>query len=181
MNSIVQLLAQLQGRRTYIVAGCAAAYLIICQFTGKLPDESILGIFMALGLATLRASLSTNGQAANQAPPANNGTNGTKLLVFLLCFTALSLMSVGCVLNRPRLSERNTTTLTNGVVIANEKNMKVTSFVLWPAKETVANQKASISAKTMSTGVDSLQQEGGGTNVVDALKEINSILSKVRP
>jgi len=90
----------------------------------------------------------------------------------------IAIAASGCVLNRPRLTER-TVNPTNGVI--SEKSMKVTSFVLWPAKESVSNQKASISAKTMSTGVDSLAQEGGGTNVVDALKALDSILGKIRP
>lgn len=88
-----------------------------------------------------------------------------------------TLAVTGCVLNRPKLTER--TIGTNGVVT--EKSMKVTSFVMWPAKESVANQKASISKATMSTGVGSLEQEGGGTNMVEALKEVKGILQLIRP
>ena len=91
--------------------------------------------------------------------------------------SVLTLFASGCVLNRPKLTER--TVGTNGVV--SEKSMKVTSFVMWPATERVANQRASISAKTMSTGVGSLEQEGGGTNMVEALKSLDSILGKIRP
>lgn len=95
-----------------------------------------------------------------------------------LSLLLVAVILTGCALNRPRLTER-TVNPTNGVV--SEKTMKVTSFVLWPAKESVANQKASITKATMSTGVGSLDQEGGGTNVVEALKEAKEILKIFRP
>lgn len=57
MKRTKKLLSKLKGRRTYIVAGAAIAYLVICQFTGKRPDESVMGIFGALGLVTLRAGI----------------------------------------------------------------------------------------------------------------------------
>lgn len=94
-----------------------------------------------------------------------------------LSLLLVAVVLAGCALNRPRLTER--TVGTNGVVT--EKSMKVTSFVLWPAKESVANQKATITKATMSTGVGSLDQEGGGTNVVEALKEAKEILKIFRP
>lgn len=94
-----------------------------------------------------------------------------------LSLLLVAFVFAGCALNRPRLTER--TVGTNGVVT--EKTMKVTSFVLWPARESVANQKASITKASMSTGVGSIDQEGGGTNMVEALKEVKGILQLVRP
>ena len=94
-----------------------------------------------------------------------------------LSLLLVAVILTGCALNRPRLTER--TVGTNGVVT--EKSMKVTSFVLWPAKESVANQKASITKATMSTGGGALDQDGGGTNMVEALKEVKGILQLVRP
>lgn len=95
-----------------------------------------------------------------------------------LSLLLVAFVFAGCALNRPRLTER-TVNPTNGVIT--EKTMKVTSFVLWPAKESVANQKATISKATMSTGVGSIDQEGGGTNMVEALKEVKGILQLIRP
>lgn len=95
----------------------------------------------------------------------------TILLIAIAAFT-------GCALNRPRLVEETETPSTNGVAKV-RRELKVTSFVMWPAKEEVSNQRASL-GKTMTTGVGSLSQEGGGTNVVEALKSIDSILGKIK-
>ena len=92
----------------------------------------------------------------------------------------LAALATGCALNRPLLQEETHQTATNGVVNATKRSLKVTSFVMWPAKDSVSNQKASL-GKTMSTGVDALNQDSGGTNVVNALQAIDSILGKVRP
>lgn len=56
----------LKGKKTYIVAGVAFGYLVVCQFTGKSPSTEIMGILGALGLATLRAGVSS--------PPATEPT-----------------------------------------------------------------------------------------------------------
>lgn len=92
---------------------------------------------------------------------------------------ALPLLLTGCALNRPRLSERITTTGTNGVVTVNERVLKVTSFALWPAHTELERQTASV-GKTLSTGTTGLTQEGGGTNVVEALKALDSILGRIK-
>lgn len=194
MNSLSNLIATLEGRRTYLVAAGAVAYLVICQFTGKKPDETIIGIFGALGLAALRAgfagqSATGNGSTSDapakpsqqQNPPPTQGNFRTWLKirtrdalsrspVWQICSLMLGLVLIipiltGCTINRPYMKERTTVTTTNGVTSATDRNLKVTSLTLWPAKESVNGQKASL-GKTMSTGVESLQQEGGGTNVV---------------
>ena len=90
----------------------------------------------------------------------------------------LMLLLTGCALNRPRLSEETTTTATNGVVAVQKRNLKVTSFALWPAHTELEKQTASV-GKTLSTGTTGLVQEGGGTNVVEALKSLDSILGKI--
>ena len=96
----------------------------------------------------------------------------------ILTTAVLCLAITGCALNRPRLSERTTTTETNGVVTVQERNLKVTSFALWPAHTDLDRQTASV-GKTLSTGTAGLTQDGGGTNVVQALKSIDSILGKI--
>jgi hypothetical protein len=97
----------------------------------------------------------------------------------LTLFSTISaLLLTGCALNRPRLSEKVTTTETNGVVTVNERVLKVTSFALWPAHTDLERQSASV-GKTLSTGTTGLTQDGGGTNVVQALKSLDSILSKI--
>lgn len=199
MNSLTNLLATLEGRRTYLVAAAAIAYLVICQFTGKKPDETIVGIFGALGLAALRAgfagqSTSGNGSTSDTAakpketkpsggtPPGALRTLlrirtrdfGTRQPLWQIACLMLGLVFVipiltGCTINRPYMKERTTVTTTNGVTSATERNLKVTSLTIWPAKESVAGQKAAL-GKTMSTGVESLQQEGGGTNITSTIQ-----------
>lgn len=207
MNSLSNLLANLEGRRTYLVAAAAVAYLVICQFTGKKPDETIIGIFGALGLAALRAgfagqSATGNGSTsdapakpAQQQTPPTQGNLRTWLKIrtrdalsrspmWQICGIMLGLVLIipiltGCTINRPHMKERTTVTTTNGVTTATERNLDVTSLTLWPAKESVAGQKASL-GKTMSTGVESLQQEGGGTNMVGTIQGLVELLKLLR-
>ena len=54
---MASLFSALTGKRTYLIALLAIAYLIYCQATHQKPDETILGLFGALGLATLRAGI----------------------------------------------------------------------------------------------------------------------------
>jgi hypothetical protein len=51
---------------------------------------------------------------------------------------------------------------------------------LWPATSELARQRIS-NGKTQSIGTEGLNQDGGGTNVTDALRSLDSILSKIRP
>jgi hypothetical protein len=88
---------------------------------------------------------------------------------------AILLLCGGCVMSYP--SARETTTLTNGTVIVRE--IKLTTWAGWPASQNIEKQHASI-GKTVSVGSTGLEQESGGTNVVDALKYINDILGKIR-
>lgn len=68
MNTLTQFLA---GKRTYLVASIAIAYLLYCQQTKQTPDETILGIFGALGLAALRAGIPATGSVTK---PESNGS-----------------------------------------------------------------------------------------------------------
>lgn len=97
----------------------------------------------------------------------------------LFTFAIAPLLLAGCAVNRPNLKEKTTTTSTNGVVTVQERSLQVLTAAFWPAQNEVSKQKATL-GKTMSTGTDSLDQQSGGTNVVDALKHIDSILGKVR-
>lgn len=67
MNTLTQFLS---GKRTYLVASIAIAYLLYCQQTKQTPDETILGIFGALGLAALRAGIPATGSVTK---PESNG------------------------------------------------------------------------------------------------------------
>ena len=68
MNTLTQFLA---GKRTYLVASIAIAYILYCQQTKQTPDETILGIFGALGLAALRAGIPATGGGTR---PESNGS-----------------------------------------------------------------------------------------------------------
>jgi len=68
---------------------------------------------------------------------------------------------------------------TNGLIVT-ERRLTMRSYVVWPASSSLETQRASL-GKTLSVGTAGLGQEGGGTNVVAALREINSILDKLSP
>jgi len=87
-----------------------------------------------------------------------------------------ALAFAGCAVNRPEFIER--TTATNGVVI--ERRLVVPSWSLWPASQSIASQRASL-GKTFSLGTTEATQDGGGTNLVEALKALDSILGKLKP
>jgi hypothetical protein len=82
---------------------------------------------------------------------------------------------VGCAWNRPLYTER--TTGTNGTVTV--KKLSVATLAIWPATTSLEKQRVSI-GKTMTVGTSGLSEDGGGTNMVDALKAIDSILGKLR-
>ena len=91
-------------------------------------------------------------------------------------FACLLLLScVGCAMTRPHVVE--TVTGTNGVVTRRE--LWLPAFVVWPGTQTLEKQRASI-GKTLSAGFTGSEQDSGGTNVVEALRAIDSILGRLR-
>jgi len=98
----------------------------------------------------------------------------TSPLVLILVAVSLLLVS-GCAYNRPTI--RTETKSTNGTVTISETSAR--TFAVWPATSTVERQKLS-NGKTQSIGTDGLEQQGGGTNLVEALKAIDSILGRIR-
>ena len=91
----------------------------------------------------------------------------TSLLLVLLC---------GCAFNRPNYTR--TTVTTNGVMTV--EKLSVPTWALWPATTELGKQRVSI-GKTISIGTFQLNEDSGGTNVVEALRAIDSILGKLRP
>jgi hypothetical protein len=90
-------------------------------------------------------------------------------------FFLLPLALAGCATNHAtvRTEERST----NGTVVI--RTSEVITRASWPATSELTRQKVS-NGKTQSIGTDGLSQEGGGTNVVDALRSLDSILGKIR-
>lgn len=88
----------------------------------------------------------------------------------------LLLAATGCAVNRPEFVER--TTGTNGVVT--ERRLVVPSWSLWPASQSIASQRASL-GRTFTLGTTDAAQDSGGTNVVESLRALDSILGKIRP
>lgn len=97
-----------------------------------------------------------------------------RLLSLGLGFWALVLCA-GCAVNRPHLTE--TVTSTNGVTTT--RTLKVNTFAIWPATTSLERQKATL-GKTMGLGTEGLREDGGGTNLVDALRALDSILGRIR-
>jgi hypothetical protein len=82
----------------------------------------------------------------------------------------------GCAVNRPEF--RETVVAADGA--STERRLTVATWSLWPASTDLAKQKASL-GKTMTLGTSDLGQDGGGTNVVETLRALDSILGKIRP
>jgi hypothetical protein len=92
-----------------------------------------------------------------------------------LCLLAVIALT-GCAFNRPNYYE-TTYNPTNGVTTV--KRLSVPTWALWPATSSLEKQRVSV-GKTMSVGTGNLEQDSGSTNLVEALKAIDSILSKLR-
>ena len=110
---------------------------------------------------------------ANLKPPASDKVRSPALVI--ACAVILSMFAAGCAYNRPTL--RTETRTTNGVVSVSETSAR--TFALWPATSTVERQRLS-NGKTQSVGTEGLEQQGGGTNLVEALRALDSILGKIR-
>lgn len=94
-------------------------------------------------------------------------------LPFLILILILILIS-GCVVARPHLRE-TTSTWTNGLIVV-QREMWVPTYAAWPASQTIDRQHASM-GKTFSVNTAGMNEQTGGTNVVEALKAIDSIIS----
>ncbi len=84
------------------------------------------------------------------------------------------LLCAGCAFYRPSLHSE--VRATNGVVTVLE--LKTPIWALWPATTELSKQKATV-GKTLALGTEGLREEGGGTNMVEALKQINELLGKL--
>jgi len=93
-----------------------------------------------------------------------------------LLLSILLAGAAGCAFNRPRFSE-TIINPTNGVTTI--RTLTVPTWVVWPATSSLEKQRVSL-GKTFSVGTTGLEQESGGTNVVEALRAIDSILGKIR-
>lgn len=109
MNALSQLFQTLEGRRTYILAGAIALYLVLCQFLGHKPDETILGVLGAASLASLRAGFNTTAAREPEAPVKNSPTSGSstglKLLLAIGCLVVLG--PIGCMSTSKELTTSN--------------------------------------------------------------------------
>ena len=98
-----------------------------------------------------------------------------KTILLLILVPVSVILTAGCAYNRPTI--RTESRATNGTVTISETSAR--TFAVWPATSTVDRQKLS-NGKTQSIGTDGLDQQGGGTNLVEALKALDSILGKIR-
>jgi hypothetical protein len=97
----------------------------------------------------------------------------------ILLAAIFSLLFVnGCAIKSNNLSYVRT--MPDGT--REEHTLRTTVKAAWPASTEVSKSKDGVSSKgALSSGSDSISQEAGGTNVVDALKALDSILSKIKP
>ena len=84
------------------------------------------------------------------------------------------LLLCGCAVNRPVL--RETTTSTNGMVTV--KELRMTTFAVWPATTTFEKQRGSV-GKTLSVGTEQLEQETSSTNAAATLRELRLLIQEL--
>lgn len=98
------------------------------------------------------------------------------LLIAALVGLATLLFMPGCAVYSVNLETENR--MTNGVV--QMQRLKARPLAVWPATTEIARQKISV-GKTLTLGVDGLREDGGGTNLVQGLRELGNILDKLSP
>ena len=106
------------------------------------------------------------------SPDTKPTPSGISVVPLLLA----GLLWSGCAVTRP--FAESTTTTTNGVVT--HRLIKSTSFAFWPATQTLGKENIS-SGEKLGINESGLRQESGSTNVVEALRALDSILGKVKP
>lgn len=138
-----------------------------------MKPRKIFGLVAAAAAGAIQVALSFGGKSI-----FDDSKNAKKYRPAFVALVALSawLLFTGCASNRAEFRER--TTATNGVTT--ERTLAVNTRTAWPATSEIGKQRASL-GKTFSLGQSELSQEGGGTNVTDALRSLDSILSKIRP
>ena len=94
---------------------------------------------------------------------------------YLLLLLLPIVFIVGCAYSRPHLVE-TITNPTNGITTRRE--LWLPGYALWPASQTIERQRASI-GKTLSAGLTEANQDSGGTNMVEALRSLDSILKTI--
>jgi hypothetical protein len=197
MNAIA-LLNAVSGYKTYLVAACAIAYLIWCKHAGRQPDESVLGLFGALGLGCLRHGSKTDldrvfapvaadlpSALAGPVKPAGTpfppgtlpGERGHVLrpvMVLVAGLTALLILLVsnGCASARNEVvyETTKTTTETNGVVVVDtvKQSTKTDAHTLFDGKNTIANLRAGQTTKGGQTIGVTGQSQESTSDVIKA-------------
>jgi hypothetical protein len=93
-------------------------------------------------------------------------------LVLILAVAALA----GCAFNAPLLVEKTRTASgTNSTETV--RALRIPSIAVWPATSTIESQKATL-GKSFIVGTAGEKLDGGGTNVTEALKELNKLLGR---
>lgn len=100
----------------------------------------------------------------------------TAFLLVVCLIAAAALPGIGCAGARPYAHERVTVTDTNGVTTTTDRTMKTTTWNLWPSKSEIERQTVS-AGKAWKIGQEGIDVEStGGTNGVQALREIRGIM-----
>lgn len=92
------------------------------------------------------------------------------LRLLVLGLALIAPLFTGCALSNPKFSERTETHLTNGVVVVNERTLRIPQGSVWPATQSVEKQKATL-GKTFSFGSSGLDQETTSTNATEMIRQ----------
>lgn len=79
-----------------------------------------------------------------------------------------------------RVNNRTETIFENGVRVIQSKEIWTASRSLFDNSQTADKIRVSNSEKTQSVGLSGFENTSSGTNAVEALKSLDSILGKIR-
>lgn len=105
-----------------------------------------------------------------------------KMLISLV----LILPILGCAVTRPNVLRKNNTIIhlnsngtTNSIELVVLERVSLPAFVSWPANQLVERQRGSV-GKTVTAGFAEAGQEGGSTNVLDSLRILLDVITRIR-
>ena len=153
--------------------GAAILSLYGCQVLASLSVNEVTAFVVAFtgllntGFLVWRGLQERKRKRSEDATRRIYRAPGATLRSVLFAAALGGVLASGCAVNRPVFSE----TTADGT----RRELRVSSWALWPATVDLARQKASL-GKTFTLGTDGLREDGGGTNVTESLRLLKAIL-----
>lgn len=93
----------------------------------------------------------------------------------------IAIVTAGCGSAKMRVKNQTETVFENGIRVIQTKEIWTASRSLFDNSQTADKIRVSNSEKSQSVGLSGFENTSSGTNAVEALKSIDSILGKLSP